>query len=170
MIRKRICCFSIAFVVLVAVLGCGDDSGLPRRYPVSGKVTYNGQPLGHGNISFTSVDPNGRAASGTITDGRYTLTTHDPDDGALPGSYKVSIMAKKTDPSKVQVKLNRPGGGALSEAQKNAIALQFQHLTLGKAAAAAQDLVPTRYSSPETSGLKAEVKEQSNSADFELKD
>ena len=34
-------------IALVFVLGCGDDGGLGRRYPVHGRVTYRSQPLEH---------------------------------------------------------------------------------------------------------------------------
>src|SRR5262245_38555371 len=34
----------LLLVVLLAV-GCGDDSGVGKTYPVSGKVTLNGEPL-----------------------------------------------------------------------------------------------------------------------------
>lgn len=158
--------------LVVTFLGCGDGSGLPPRYPVSGTVTYNGKPLERGNVNFTPTDSaNGRAASGAISDGQYSLMTHHPGDGALPGSYKVSIVAKETDPSKVAVKVKTGRKGELTEAQKQAIALQFQQLSIGKAAAAAKHLVPAHYSSPETSGLTFEVKAtSSNTANFELKD
>ena len=133
-------------------------------------MTYQGKPLEGGNVNFTPTDPKGRAASGAITDGQYSLTTHDPGDGALPGSYKVSIVAKEIDPSKVEVKVKTATKGGLTDAQKQAIALQFQQFSIGKAAAAAKNLIPAHYSSPETSGLTFEVKETSNTANFELKD
>jgi hypothetical protein len=153
-----------------ACVGCGDDSGLPRRYHVSGTVTYNGKRLEKGTMNFTPDGTEGRAAGGTITDGQYSLTTHHPDDGAVPGKYKVSIMAKEADPSKVEVKVKRPGKQALTEAQQNAIRLQFREQIAGKADAAAKSLIPVKYSSPELSGLTFEVKQQSNSANFDLKD
>ena len=170
MIRRKVCCLSTAVVAVAVIFGCGDPSGLPRRYPVSGTVTYNGKPLDGGNMNFAPTDPNGRAAGGTIFDGQYSLTTHDPGDGALPGSYKVSIVAKEIDPSKVEVKVKTATKGGLTEAQKQAIALQFQQFSIGKAAAAAKNLIPANYSSPETSGLTFEVKERRNTANFELKD
>jgi hypothetical protein len=171
MIRRKVCHLSIAVMALAVSFGCGDSSGLPRRYPVSGTVTYQGKPLEGGNVNFTPTDPaNGRAASGAISGGQYSLTTHNPGDGALPGSYKVSIVAKEIDPSKVEVKVKTATKGGLTDAQKQAIALQFQQFSIGKAAAAAKNLIPAHYSSPETSGLTFEVKETSNTANFELKD
>ena len=58
---------------MVVVLGCGgDESGLGRRYKVTGKVTYKGAPVPHGTVNFLPVKPpapEGRAASGEIKDG-----------------------------------------------------------------------------------------------------
>jgi len=169
MIRKTVLSLWAAIPVVVAVVGCGDSGGLPRRYPVSGTVTYNGKPLERGNINFAPDDAKGRAAGGTISNGRYSLTTQDPDDGALPGKYRVSVVAKETDTSKVDLKL-KPGGGTLSEQEKNAMAAAYPQKFAAKAAAVAKNLIPAKYSSPETSGLTYEVKEQSNTADFPLTD
>src|SRR5215475_1416200 len=77
----------------VVVMGCsGDNSGLASRYSVSGNVTYKGSPLSKGSITFEPSNPpmpQGRIASGTIENGSYRLTTSEPNDGALPGDYKV---------------------------------------------------------------------------------
>jgi hypothetical protein len=170
MIRKNVCCLSIAILAVAAVIGCGDTSGFGRRYRVSGTVTYHGKPVERGTISFVPAAPDGRAAGGTIVDGRYSLTTHDPDDGALPGKYRVSVVAKETDSSKVDLKIKRPGEGALSEDERQAIATTYPQKVAAKAVAMAKNLIPAKYSTSETSELTAEVKEQSNTVDFELKD
>ena len=65
-----------------------------ERYAVSGIVTYRGQPLQEGTIEFHPAGAGGRRASGTIRDGRFTLTTVDPDDGVLPGIYKITIVSR----------------------------------------------------------------------------
>ncbi|HEV3121015.1 MAG TPA: hypothetical protein VGY53_03895 [Isosphaeraceae bacterium] len=87
---------------LLAVGGCGEDEKktLRRRYPVSGKVTYKGNPLESGEISFHPDGAGGKPATGTITDGSYSLTTLTPGDGAYPGNYKVVITPKLTLPVK----------------------------------------------------------------------
>jgi hypothetical protein len=171
MIGKTVVSLLVAVPVVAAVVGCGDSSGLAKRYPVSGTVTYHGKPLERGTISFAPADGKGRAAGGAITDGRYSLTTQDPDDGALPGKYRVGILAKEADPSKVDLKIKKLRGGATTEAEKKAMAAVYPQKVAARAAAAAKNLIPARYSSPETSGLTVEVKEQSNTGvDFELKD
>src|SRR6516162_8847585 len=88
-------------IALVFVLGCGDDGGLGRRYPVHGRVMYRSQPLEIGRITFHPIDTAGpaRDATGTIRNGYYTLSTIGGDDGAFPGSYRVAIMAKSAEPS-----------------------------------------------------------------------
>ena len=61
-------------------------------------------------------------------------------------------------------------GGTTTEAEKKAMAAVYPQKVAARAAAIAKNLVPPKYSSPETSELTFEVKEQSNTADFDLKD
>jgi hypothetical protein len=130
-------------------------------------VTYNGKPLEKGTINFTPADAKGRGAGGTITDGRYSLTTQDPNDGALPGKYRVTVLSKATDASTVDLKIK---GAPQTEAEKKAMATVFPQKVAAKAAAAAKNLIPAKYSLAETSKLEFEVKEQSNTFDIPLTD
>ncbi|RUL83321.1 hypothetical protein [Tautonia sociabilis] len=142
-------------LLLLVLAGCADD-GIGKRYPVSGTITYNGEPVPHGNIFFVPDDPNtGRAATGTIENGRYRLSTAGKNDGALPGSYKIRIVAKEIDTSQV---LANAGGGA--GRQDDIIA----------ANQSAKLLIPAKYELETTSGLTATVEEKSNTIDFALTD
>ena len=101
----------LAVAIGGSLVGCGGDDGIGRRYPVFGSVTYNGQPVANGRISFTPAKGGeGRTAAGEIRDGRYTLTTVTADDEALAGSYRVSLMAREVNLT--QVKANQKGGSA----------------------------------------------------------
>ena len=148
---------ALAGMGAVLVLGCGDPSGLPKRYPVSGTVTYQGKPVEKGRINFIPTQADGRAAGGEIENGEYSLTTAEPGDGAIPGSYKVTIIAVEVDTTK------------LKEIAKGG---QFHHdKAFAKAVRTAKKLVPSKYQLPDTSGLTAEVKAQTNSGvNFELTD
>lgn len=147
---------SLSLVTLL-VVGCGDDSGLPTRYKVSGTIKYKGAPVEKGSVTFVPDDTvNGRSATGTIANGYYTLTTHANSDGALPGKYKVTISSREVDLSKAEA--NAKGGGALRQDD------------VAKANKDAKKLTPAKYEIPETSGLTFEVKPSSNTADFDLAD
>ncbi|MCE9563011.1 MAG: hypothetical protein K8U57_13290 [Planctomycetes bacterium] len=69
---------------LVALLasGCGAGAGV-----VSGGVTYEGQPVKKGYVTFTPADGKGPMVGGPITDGRYTL------ENVLPGPKVVKVEA-----------------------------------------------------------------------------
>jgi len=141
---------------LVIVLGCGDQSGLPTRYPVSGKVTFKGEPVEKGTISFIPTQDSGRPATGEITNGNYSLTTATPNDGALPGSYKVTVISKELDTTK------------LKEIAKGG---QFHHdANFAKATKNAKNLVPARYNLADTSDLTATVEAKSSTINFDLKE
>jgi hypothetical protein len=145
----------------VVVLGCGgDNSGLARRYKVTGNVTYKGAPVASGNITFEPSNPPvpaGRAATGTIKDGYYSLrTSGEGEDGALPGDYKVTIVASDLDIAALAAKT----GGQRHQGSPEDQA----------AAKSAKSLIPTKYNKSETSELTATVKESSNTFNFELKD
>ena len=75
------------------LLGPGGQRGeeVGERFPVKGTVTFKGEPLAEGRIEFRPTEPGGRAATGMIRDGRFTLTTVEPNDGSFPGTYKVTI-------------------------------------------------------------------------------
>jgi hypothetical protein len=143
---------------VLAVLGCGDDTGLDKRYLVYGTVTYGGKTIEKGQISFIPTDAaKGRAANGFIENGKYTLTTATPGDGALPGEYGVTVASKEVDNTKVNETVAKYGGGGRQQ-------------EIGQATAKAKNLIPAKYQLPETSQLKYTVKPQSNQIDIELKD
>ena len=147
---------SLCALLLIAAAGCGPDDGLPKRLPVSGRVTYNGEPLANGTITFVPEDPTGRGAFGTIEDGDYRLTTQDQDDGAIPGKYKVAIASTE-----------QPD---LSEAAAQAGAGVMDQGMVAEADQQAKSLIPERYADAAQSGLTAEVERGSTSFDFELTD
>jgi hypothetical protein len=147
-----------ACFLFLTVAGCGSDDGLGRRYSVSGTVKYKGEPLAKGQINFLPQDGKGRGASGLIEDGYYALSTNGDRDGALPGKYSVTILAKELDLTKAEARSKKLGTG---------IPLPSD---VAKANRTAKNLVPVKYSSPDTSKLTAEVKEQSDSIPFELSD
>jgi hypothetical protein len=153
-------CAALIGVGICLLPGCGDDSGLGKRYPVYGTVTYKDSPVEAGRISFLPVDSKNadqRAAAGEITNGSYSLTTHTDGDGALPGDYFVTIESKLVDNSKVLETVKKYGGGGRQD-------------DVAKASAKAKNLIPGKYQLAETSKLKATVKAESNKLDFPLTD
>lgn len=139
----------IATIVLALVFaGCGGGGG--KTSSTSGRVTYKGQPVPKANVSFTPVEGASRAATGlTDADGNYTLGTFAASDGAIPGNYRVSIIARGADRPP---KAGETGSGMPGEMMPG------------------DPIIPTKYFAPDSSGLTFEVKRGSNRADFELKD
>jgi hypothetical protein len=83
---------------VVTALGCGVCWGcgpagsgrMPDAIPVKGKVTYKGEPVTKGSITF---EPEfGRDAHAQIqSDGSFVLTTYKDADGAVPGHHRVAV-------------------------------------------------------------------------------
>jgi hypothetical protein len=144
-------------LALLSVAGCGDD-GLGKRYPVSGKVTYKGEPVANASISFVASGENAekRGATGVVKDGYYTLSTMGGDDGAFPGDYKVAITGREADLSQAKANADKVGGS-------------FRQDDVAKAYKNAKSSIPKKYESPDV-GLKAKVEAHSNTFDFPLSD
>ena len=152
----------LAIPALVVLASCGTDDGLGKRYPVSGTVKYNGSPLEKGAISFVTEDMSKNfGATGTITNGSYTLSMGGEGDGAQAGKYKVTITAKEDYMAKAQAEYEKVTGGQSPKLLPNFV---------GKAAAEAKSLVPAGYGDARTTTLKAEVEAKSNTIDFNLSD
>ncbi len=83
----------VAAVSVMICWGCGPaGSGkMPDAIPVKGKVTYKGQPVTKGSITF-EPDGFGREAHGPIqSEGTYVLTTYKEGDGAVTGHHRVAV-------------------------------------------------------------------------------
>jgi hypothetical protein len=76
----------LAVVVFVAT-GCGGNTA-----SVSGEVTFNGEPVGDGFITFLPADGKGPSAAGPIESGRFAV------ENLTPGTKVVKIEAVKKVP------------------------------------------------------------------------
>ena len=123
--------FMLSWVLLVA--GCGSSS-TPTTIPVRGTVTWQGGPLDSGTVVFHRVDVaqgefrrNATAQLGP--DGTFQMSTFSVGDGVMPGRYSVSVQ---------------------SYTEGNAI-------DFIDASNVPKTRIPQRYTSPQTSGLSAEI-------------
>ena len=116
--------------------------------PVSGVVLLSGQPVEGAAVLFTP-EAGGRPADGvTDKEGKFTLQTFAPGDGALIGKHKVAIT-----------------GMRMTGVQATADGLSGE---VNESKAREVWFVPKMYANPDTSGLEVEVKLQMEPLKFEL--
>lgn len=76
--------------LLLALAGCGGKDSV-ERVPVSGTVTFQGQPVQDGQIRFV---PDAETATGVVIEAieneRYATKS---SGGLTPGKYRVEILA-----------------------------------------------------------------------------
>ncbi len=84
MISRRLLTTWLWLGFLVFAVGCGGDG----KYPVSGTVGWNGDPIPEGSIIFTPVDPSVGPDAGQIENGRFRFR-------ASAGPKKVEIFADR---------------------------------------------------------------------------
>ena len=159
--RRSFVALAASVALILSSCGGGEEA-FGKRYSVSGTVTYNGQPLEKGAISF--IPEKGAGATGVIEKGSYTLSTGGEQDGALPGKYKVTITAKEDNEALAKATFAKESKRA--ESTITAIPRQY----LANAAAAAKSLIPVGYGDLRTTTLSAEVKESSNTIPFTISD
>ena len=134
---KKISWSVSAILSSLLVVGCGDGDH-PQIYRVRGTVTLDGAPVSSGGVRFSS--PDGRLAIGKIqTDGSYSLATTKWGQGALPGSYRVSVQVRDIKPE-TDTMPAWPGASR----------------------------IPEKYEDPTTSGLEFEVVAGENQFDIKL--
>lgn len=76
-------------LLLLVMVGCDSK---PKLTEISGTVTFKGQPIPAGDVSFTpevSVT-GGQLQMYMVKDGKYD-SAQTPESGLLPGKYKVRI-------------------------------------------------------------------------------
>jgi len=143
-------------MLVLLFAGCGGSAVDPDRtetVPVTGTVTHNGEPVEGASVTFMAQSADGRGASGTTdASGEFTLTTFEPGDGAIPGSYRVKIAKTVVE-------------GGPSEEEYQAAAARGMTLPQPEA----KEMLPVKYKDVNTSQLTAEVKEDDDKEfDFAL--
>ena len=122
----------------VAGVGCSRPTRRPVVAPVTGVVTYNGSPLANAAVFFVPTDPTASpwaniwSRATTNSSGEFVVTTFEKEDGSLPGSKLVKVVAQED---------LKPGPDTEGET-----------VTVTPKA-----LIPVRYFDETTSGLKATV-------------
>jgi hypothetical protein len=83
-------------VLLLSLSSCSD--GRPKRFAVTGEVTYRGQPVNEAQVMF--MPKGGRPALGvTDAEGRFTVTSFTVGDGAVCGEHIVCVSKTVPDPN-----------------------------------------------------------------------
>jgi hypothetical protein len=89
-------CYCALALISLSLIGCDSDPGpqahIEKVVPVSGTLTYLGQPLESYQVRFLPSD--GRRAATGVTDaaGKFTMGTNNAGDGAPPGEHSVAIV------------------------------------------------------------------------------
>ena len=77
----------VAIILCCVASGCGSQAIV-----VEGKITFDGQPVDTGSISFEPADGNGPEFGGAIADGAYRVVG---PPGAASGSKIIRIRASR---------------------------------------------------------------------------
>jgi hypothetical protein len=117
--------------------GCGSN-----RNTIEGAVTFDGQPVERGSITFEPASGEGPSAGGTIQNGRYKIDA----DGITPGEMVVRISAARSTGKKVEAGPPEPPGTMVDEVRP---------------------YIPANYN--ERSVLTVQVKPGKTTQDFALK-
>lgn len=93
---------SVATFSLAAFAGCGDSTDGPKRYALSGTVTYDGKPVPKGFITLEPDSAQGNSGPGggaDIVNGKYDTKTA---MGFVGGPYKVRITGTDGIPASIE--------------------------------------------------------------------
>jgi hypothetical protein len=136
------------FLVLLALLAGGCSANQGR---VEGIIALDGQPVAGAEVAFhPDGDTKRNTYSGKTNDeGRYELLFPQGTDGVAPGSYRVVVTKHVAKP-----------GAAEANPHQDIRMLRTGGLT--------ENVLPSLYSTPEKTPLRAEVNLGKNTFNFQL--
>jgi hypothetical protein len=144
-------------IVLLVVPGCGKKG---KTIKTSGIVYLDDHPFDGASVMFIPVDDSGQqddsrmaASARSGSDGKFRLTTRNPNDGAAPGAYKILVSYEE----------QREVSGAESLAGKSKMdpgrMMQgfYEEQRKGGGGAKKETKIPASYSDLKTTPLKATI-------------
>ena len=140
-------------LLLLVSLGCS-GSNLPEMAPVEGRVFFQEKPLEGADVTFICAGASRFSSGRTDADGKYTLTTFAPEDGAVVGQNTVTIAMPIVSQS--------------ASTPDTPLTGEYFELMKESQVKAAQNQLPTFYADPTTSGLTVDVQPGPNEHDIRL--
>ena len=112
---NRIDFFAAVAALAAVVVGCQRGPVRPATAPVAGRVvTKDGSPCDGALVVFHPSAPgrgtDAKPVGKTADDGAFSLTTYEAGDGAVPGSYGVTVVWPGK-PKEAKMSLSGEGGG-----------------------------------------------------------
>lgn len=123
-------------LVLFTVAGCSGSTDRPATYPVSGTVMYNGNPITGATVAFWGEGASKAATGVTDSEGKFTLSMFEANDGAVAGTHKITVT--KSDPS-------APPPADPDAMLNDPSMLTSQMQTQAAQRKAPKDIIPARY-------------------------
>jgi hypothetical protein len=157
------------FLAALTLLGCkSENPNSPAR--VSGRVTYNGNPVTGGTLTFHSAD-GGKIPAAIGADGTYSA--FDIPDGDMV----VTVETETINPERKQPEYRgAPSGAAKMYGKKGAgmgvvaKGQQMGPMPEGTAPVGTYVKIPAKYNDPAKSDLKCTLKKGDQKQDFNLTD
>jgi hypothetical protein len=149
---RRVGCLTSALLVLLTALGCG-----PGSATVSGRVTYQGEPLTAGDLIIYGA--NGQIQSGQISaDGTYAIYK------APVGDVKMAVLTPKELPPQ------RPEPAGVPQGKKGGRKKTLVNVEVPAPPPVKIVPIPDRYKEPDKSGLNFTLKRGEQTIDLNLKE
>lgn len=134
----------LAVISFVNSSGCSYEdewsAQRPKTHKAKGTLMMDGQPLEGATIVMHAQAHDLSSQGVSDANGKFTLSTFKPNDGAVAGAHKVAVTKRTYE--EVKTKFN--------SAEENSVAK------------VPKELLPKRYSSPVTSDIEVSIKEDGN--------
>ncbi len=150
---------AVAFCLCLAItVGCDSGPDNPPTFPVTGKVTYQGNPVEGATVVLVAQSGDGQGAVGnTDAEGNFAVGTFGEGDGAVAGKYKVKVF-------KYEMVDEPPNDGDIMSEEE-----EEEEYTGAEDVEEAGNLLPAKYEDANKSGFEVEVVDAAVTLDLDLK-
>lgn len=156
---KNLLC-SIAVACCVFAVGCSSEEGAATKptYPVTGTLTHKGKTVEGATIVLIPTDEQGASATATTdASGKFAFTTFKLNDGVASGNYLAKVFKYPAPPA-------ASAGGSMTQEE-----FEKAYKPDNSQPPPSKHLLPEKYASEATSGLKLTVDKEPKTYDIELK-
>ena len=155
--------------ILGLASGCSRGRQYPPTHSVSGVVTVDGQPVADAIVSFLPDNGQYPANGSTDASGRYNLTSFTRGDGAMEGSFRVTIVKyEKEGEDNATGSAEKPVAEEAESEETGNEGYVPAGMVVSQYDTGPKNLLPNHYADQQKTPLTAAVGAEENSIDFDL--